>query len=289
LNKREGEKSKGEDILESDSTMPKDRLNDLRGTNDSVVYDASQVNITMNFEESNRIREDIETLKQYVDSVERLQGRAINATGQEEIGIRNQLDDRMDETKVLLAKIRRDLKAMAVRINQDQRTRSPTEMRIEKSQFQSLSTIYQEYLKKYNAIQTTYFENSKKRFQRQLEISGVKKTDEEVNEMIHSGNVQIFTQGILSETKMARQALADVEARHRDIVKLEKDIIELQGMFVDFAALIEDQGQMINRIEDNVVKVDVAVDEGYKELPQAVENQRKARKVICILNLTLTL
>ena len=40
----------------------------------------------MNFEESNRIREDIETLKQYVDSVERLQGRAINATGQEEIG-----------------------------------------------------------------------------------------------------------------------------------------------------------------------------------------------------------
>lgn len=40
---------------------------------------------------------------------------------------------------------------------------------------------------------------------------------------------------------MARQALADVEARHRDIVKLEKDIIELQGMFVDFAALIEDQ------------------------------------------------
>lgn len=67
--------------------------------------------------------------------------------------------------------------------------------------FQSLSTIYQEYLKKYNAIQTTYFENSKKRFQRQLEISGVKKTDEEVNEMIHSGNVQIFTQGVRRKTK----------------------------------------------------------------------------------------
>lgn len=46
---------------------------------------------------------------------------------------------------------------------------------------------------------------------------------------------------------------------------------------------------MINRIEDNVVKVDVAVEEGYKELPQAVENQRKARKVIFILNLALTL
>ena len=40
---------------------------------------------------------------------------------------------------------------------------------------------------------------------------------------------------------MARQTLADVEQRHRDIVKLEKDILELQEMFVDFAALIEDQ------------------------------------------------
>lgn len=40
---------------------------------------------------------------------------------------------------------------------------------------------------------------------------------------------------------MAKQALADVEARHRDIMKLEKDIVELQEMFVDFAAMIEDQ------------------------------------------------
>jgi hypothetical protein len=46
---------------------------------------------------------------------------------------------------------------------------------------------------------------------------------------------------ILAETKMAKQALADVEARHKDIMKLERDIIELQEMFVDFAAMIEDQ------------------------------------------------
>lgn len=266
--------------------MTKDRLNDLRNFNGNVVYDANQVNISIPgesdensfFDESNRIREDVDTLRRYIDMVERMQNRIINATGEEENHLRNELDDQMDKTKTLITKIRRDLKTMAQRINQKQATSSPTEMRIAKSQFTSLSTIFTEHSKKYNQIQTAYFENSKKRFQRQLEISGVRKTDDEINEMIHSGSVQVFTQGILAETKMARQTLADVEQRHRDIVKLEKDILELQEMFVDFAALIEDQGQMINRIEDNMVKADEAVEVGVQELPQAVKNKRAARK-----------
>ena len=40
---------------------------------------------------------------------------------------------------------------------------------------------------------------------------------------------------------MAREQLIEVEQRHREIMKLEKDIIDLQEMFVDFAAFIEDQ------------------------------------------------
>lgn len=40
---------------------------------------------------------------------------------------------------------------------------------------------------------------------------------------------------------MARQALADVEARHHDILKLEKSIIELNEMFIDISEMIENQ------------------------------------------------
>lgn len=36
---------------------------------------------------------------------------------------------------------------------------------------------------------------------------------------------------------------------------------------------------MINRIEDNMVKADEAVEVGVQELPQAVKNKRAARKV----------
>ena len=46
---------------------------------------------------------------------------------------------------------------------------------------------------------------------------------------------------ILMETKLAKQTLADIEARHKDILKLEQSIKELHDMFMDMAMLVESQ------------------------------------------------
>ena len=43
------------------------------------------------------------------------------------------------------------------------------------------------------------------------------------------------------ETKVAKQTLADIEARHKDILKLEQSIKELHDMFMDMAMLVESQ------------------------------------------------
>lgn len=50
----------------------------------------------------------------------------------------------------------------------------------------------------------------------------------------------IFPQ-IIMETQQAKQTLADIEARHEDIVKLENSIRELHDMFMDMAMLVESQ------------------------------------------------
>ena len=46
---------------------------------------------------------------------------------------------------------------------------------------------------------------------------------------------------ILKESKIAKQTLADIEARHKDILKLEQSIRELHDMFLDMALLVEAQ------------------------------------------------
>lgn len=45
----------------------------------------------------------------------------------------------------------------------------------------------------------------------------------------------------MMETQQAKQTLADIEARHADIIKLENSIRELHDMFMDMAMLVESQ------------------------------------------------
>jgi syntaxin 1A len=50
------------------------------------------------------------------------------------------------------------------------------------------------------------------------------------------------------ETQQAKQTLADIEARHADIIKLENSIRELHDMFMDMSMLVENQvrGTVLN-------------------------------------------
>ena len=59
--------------------------------------------------------------------------------------------------------------------------------------------------------------------------------------MLEQGNSAVFTQGIIMDTAQAKQTLADIEARHADIIKLETSIKELHDMFIDMAMLVESQ------------------------------------------------
>lgn len=45
----------------------------------------------------------------------------------------------------------------------------------------------------------------------------------------------------MMETLAAKKSLADIEARHEDIMKLENSIRELHEMFMDMAILVESQ------------------------------------------------
>lgn len=78
-----------------------------------------------------------------------------------------------------------------------------------------------------------------------LSLAGKQVGDEDLEEMIESNNPGVFTQGIITDTQQAKQTLADIEARHNDIMKLETSIRELHDMFMDMAMLVESQVRII--------------------------------------------
>ncbi|KAF1655284.1 Syntaxin-2, partial [Eudyptes chrysocome] len=151
-----------------------------------------------------------------------------------------------------------------------------------KKQHSVLAHKFVEVMTEYNETQTLFRERSKGRIQRQLEITGKTTTDEELEEMLESGNPSIFTSDIISDSQITRQALNEIESRHKDIMKLESSIRELHEMFMDMAMFVETQGEMINNIEKNVMNASDYVEHAKEETKKAVKYKSKARRVCCL-------
>ncbi|XP_062489946.1 syntaxin-3-like [Pezoporus occidentalis] len=189
---------------------------------------------------------------------------------------KDDLEQLTADIKKMANSVRNKLKSMERSIEQDE-VRSSADLRIRKSQHSVLSRKFVDVMTKYNEAQVDFRERSKGRIQRQLEITGKNTTDEELEEMLESGNPSIFTAGIM-ESQMSKQALSEIEGRHKDIVRLESSIKELHDMFVDIAMLVENQGSMIDRIESNMDQSVGFVERAVADTKKAVKYQSEARR-----------
>ncbi|CAF3639730.1 unnamed protein product [Rotaria sp. Silwood1] len=115
-------------------------------------------------------------------------------------------------------------------------------------------------------------------------------TEGEIEGMLESENPAVWTQGIMVETAQVKQSLTDIQARHGDIMKLEKSIREIHDMFIDMAAMVQTQGEMIDRIEYNAAQSENFVESACIDTRKAVKFQRTARrkKILLILCLIIT-
>ncbi|XP_061519342.1 syntaxin-1A isoform X4 [Anopheles gambiae] len=240
------------------------------------------------FKEVEEIRMMIDKIQANVEEVKKKHSAILSAPQSDE-KTKQELEDLMADIKKTANRVRGKLKGIEQNIEQEeQQSKSNADLRIRKTQHSALSRKFVEVMTEYNRTQTDYRERCKGRIQRQLEITGRATTNEELEEMLEQGNSAVFTQGIIMETQQAKQTLADIEARHADIIKLENSIRELHDMFMDMAMLVESQGEMVDRIEYHVENSRDYITTGQQDLVQAVKYMSKARKkkiwiAICVL------
>ncbi|EFX68032.1 syntaxin [Daphnia pulex] len=281
--------------------MTKDRLAALKaaqsedddtGPDDvAVTVEAQDGYMEAFFAEVNEIRENIDKIQANVEEVKKKHSAILSAPQTDE-KVKQELEDLMADIKKTANKVRSKLKVIEQNIEHEEQTnKSSADLRIRKTQHSTLSRKFVEVMTEYNRTQTDYRERCKGRIQRQLEITGRTTTNEELEEMLEQGNPAVFTQGIIMETQQARQTLADIEARHADIMKLENSIRELHDMFMDMAMLVENQGEMIDRIEYNVEHAVDYVQTATQDTKKALKYQSKARrkKIFIIICVSVTL
>ncbi|XP_022539221.1 syntaxin 3b isoform X3 [Astyanax mexicanus] len=259
----------------------KDRLEQLKATCDQ---DDDEVEIAVDnaafmdefFSQIEDIRNSIDKIDENVAEVKKLYSVILSAPTSDQ-KTQDELESLTNDIKKMANNARNKLKTIERNLESDEEERVSADMRIRKSQHAVLSRKFVDVMTKYNEAQMDFREKSKGRIQRQLEITGKATTDDELEEMLEGGNAAVFTAGII-DSGISKQALSEIESRHKDIVRLESSIKELHDMFVDIAMLVESQGGMIDRIESNMDQSVGFVERAVADTKKAAKFQQEARR-----------
>ncbi|XP_052320576.1 syntaxin-3 isoform X7 [Oncorhynchus keta] len=259
----------------------KDRLEQLKAKSDVAGDDVeipveNQAFMDDFFAQIEEIRSSIDKIDESVAQAKKLYSTILSAPTPEQ-KTQDDLEAVTNDIKKAAGTARNKLKSIEKQLETNTEERSSADTRIRKSQHAILAKKFVEVMTKYNEAQTDFRDKSKGRIARQLEITGKTTTDEELEEMLEGGNAAVFTAGIM-ESGISKQALNEIEARHKDIVRLESSIKELHDMFVDIAMLVENQGGMIDKIESNMDQSVGFVERAVADTKKAAKFQQEARR-----------
>jgi len=75
----------------------------------------------------------------------------------------------------------------------------------------------------------------------------------------------------------------NVADKYQDVLTLEASVAELHQMFLDFALLTEQQGEMLDQIEYQVKSAGDYIDDGNVDIQSAIQYQKSIRKKQCCI------
>lgn len=237
------------------------------------------------FDQIEQLQQEVDALKSDIDQVQKIHSFLLNAKEpdkkiiQERTNELDRLNSRITKSSIAIKNKLRELRDSNDG-NQAAagKKMTATELRIRETQLSFLQKWFVDLMTDHSTSQSDYNERHKKLLRTQMEVIGIKKTDEEFDRMLSDPFSDVFTDGLLQKTADARQALAEVTARHEIIIQLEKSIQEVHDLFMQMATMVETQGDMIDVIERNVVKASEATKSGEKQMKEARQTQTSARK-----------
>lgn len=154
---------------------------------------------------------------------------------------------RMKMTKELLERMADETKTATLK---------PSEVRIRENLCNTLHRKFGEVCKEYQRAQQHYKSEIQKTVKRQLEIVKPDISPDEVDTVLRSGGAAgVYRQAILKgAADPIKAAYAEVADKYQDVLRLEQSVAELHQMFLDFALLTEQQGELLDQIEYQVVR-----------------------------------
>ena len=150
--------------------------------------------------------------------------------------------------------------------------------RIATGQHCALNRAFKGIMDDYNRAEEMQRVKCRGRLQRQASILGTDISDEQLDEVVEQGGKgwAELSQSLQTDgARTSRLALCDIKGRHRELVELEARIKEVHDLFQNMAMMVEEQGCLINNIENNVGRTQEYVQETNEHIKTAVRFKRK--------------
>lgn len=151
-------------------------------------------------------------------------------------------------------------------------------LRMREANHRKLSKSFMDVMRKYQKMQETYQDKYRAQLQRQYLIVKPTATKAELAQLTkdpEAMKVQIFALSVKEESK---KTLGQMKNRLQDMQNIEKSILELNQLFLEMQDLVLSQGEVINRIEYNVDKIEDYTAKAARNMDEAVESQKAIQR-----------
>ncbi|KAL7550357.1 hypothetical protein ACHAWF_013605 [Thalassiosira exigua] len=240
------------------------------------------------FDDVEHIKSDIAAVTSATEQIISLRDRAVLATSEsEETQISDTIRTLVEGTNGRAKKCK-NLLGLLKEENSTLKTEGkakPTDLRVRDNLVNTLLRKFIDEMKRYQNAQQQYKTDVKKKVTRQVQMIKPDATDQEVDQIMRSegGREALYQQQILSggvndQIKTQYRAVA---GKYQDVLTLEASVAELHQMFLDFALLTEQQGELLDQIEYQVRSAADYVEDANVDVYEAIEYQKKIRKKQC--------
>lgn len=251
------------------------------------------------YKDIEKIRADIEAIERTTKRIGDMNDKAVlSVSDSEEADLSRELTPLIQETnksakrtKTMLELLKEENKKF-----KEEQTVKDSDMRIRENLCNTLTRKFIDEMKFYQSSQQKYKTDLKDKAVRQIKLVKPEATPDEVENIMKSdgGRTELYQQTVLAGgvNESIKKTYTNVAGKYQDVVTLEQSVAELHQMFLDFALLTMQQGELLDQIEFNVKGAADYVEEANVDVYQAIEYQKSARKKQCwiiILVVVLTL
>lgn len=226
------------------------------------------------------IRELLKDVEGSLSEVSKLHQRLLDATDPSsaaELG--PALQQIESQTQSRNEQIRRLIKNLA----QDAANTTDDTKAMKLKQISPLKTDFQSKIRKYQDVERDYRTKRREQIRRQFLIVNPDATDTELASVADTSgdplSQNVFQMALTNRRGQAQSALGAVKARHEELQRIERTMIDLSNMFNDMDQLVTAQDPFVEQTEQNAQQATEDVEKGNVQVSKAIVHARHRNKL----------